>query len=76
MLKPQERPTRRDLHDLKQPLNVILLACGTMRLRLEQLGDASLSEKLERIESQAKKAGGMIDGLLTAMPRPEQEGGA
>jgi K+-sensing histidine kinase KdpD len=74
MLNPQERPTRRDLHDLKQPLNVILLACGTMRLRLEQLGDASLTEKLERIESQAKKAGGMIDGLLTKMPKPELGG--
>lgn len=71
MLNPQERPTRRDLHDLKQPLNVILLACGTMRLRLEQLGDPSIAEKLERIESQAKKAGSMIDGLLTAMPKPD-----
>lgn len=55
MRKPDgtDRPT---LHEVMQPLNIILLSCGNVRARVANLrnGDADyLVKKMERIEQQA-----------------------
>lgn len=65
-------PGRAELHDLKQPLNVIQLTCGTLRAKRAAgaaLDEADLIAKLERIEAQASKAGQMIDALLARLPQ-------
>lgn len=64
---------RRYLHDLKQPLNVISLACGNIR---DRVGSALVSDdadyldrKLTRIEGQVQRAAEMIESKLRELPR-------
>lgn len=64
---------RRYLHDLKQPLNVMSLACGNIRDRLGPSLSAEdadyLDRKLARIEAQVQRAAEMIQGKLDQLPR-------
>lgn len=64
---------RRYLHDLKQPLNVMSLACGNIRDRIgSALGPDEaeyLDRKLARIEGQVQRAAEMIESKLRELPR-------
>lgn len=65
------------IHDIKQPLNVIRLACGNIRARLTSRmpeDDAAyLSNKLDRIEHQIERAAELLDALKN--PAPEKGAG-
>ncbi|WP_198950957.1 sensor histidine kinase, partial [Actibacterium pelagium] len=52
-------------HELNQPLNVIRLAAGNCRMRLESnaASEAYLENKLERIEEQTARAASIIDHM-------------
>lgn len=67
---------RRYLHDLKQPLNVMSLACGNIRDRIGRALSAEdaeyLDRKLARIEGQVQRAADMIEGKLHELPRRPQ----
>lgn len=64
---------RRYLHDLKQPLNVMSLACGNIRDRIGRALSADdaeyLDRKLARIEGQVQRAADMIESKLRELPR-------
>lgn len=51
-------------HDLRQPMNIIRLACGNLRVRLLPELDpdiaAYLEQKLDRIEQQVERMNGLI----------------
>ncbi len=54
-------------HDIRQPLNIIRLATGNVRIRIVPLLDGDdaryLIEKLDRMERQVDRAAEMVDAL-------------
>lgn len=75
-MTPDEQLTlRQALHDLQQPLNVIRLASGNLRLRFDgRLGpeeETYLGAKLDRIDEQVIRAARQIEELRAAVIRGE-----
>ena len=68
---------RQALHDAKQPLNVIGLACANMRERIDggiEPGDRDyLVQKLGRIDEQARRALALLEALAGQVARTTGE---
>lgn len=60
------------IHDIKQPLNVIRLACSNIRTRLtsrmSEEDAAYLVAKLDRIEHQIERAADLLEALRKPAP--------
>lgn len=65
------------LHDMRQPLNVIRLTGGNIRLRILPLLDESagayLEGKLDRIEEQIQRAAALIERHMQEKGRSGQK---
>ena len=66
--KSLHEAARKQMHELRQPLNVIGLASGTVRLRILPLLDpvdaAYLAAKLDRIDEEIGHAAALAEQLV------------
>ncbi|MBU6266061.1 MAG: hypothetical protein KGN34_00890 [Sphingomonadales bacterium] len=62
---------RKAFHDLRQPLNVIRLACGNLRERVaDGIGEGDsdyLRTKIERIDEQTTRASALLEQLAAQL---------
>lgn len=69
------RGSRPNAHDLRQPLNVMALACANLRSRLspelQSAERAYLTDKLDRIEEQIARLSSLIE--MADLSRPASD---